>query len=341
MGERGNHKIVVTARGAPEVLRVVEEQLPEPRPGEARIAVTAAGVSAYDVMTRSISFPGNPRVPYTPGEDVVGVIDELGAGVSGFEVGQTVAAWTFGDGGGYAEFVCRPAEHLVPVPAGVDPAAAVCMVVNYLTAHLYMHTTAQLRSGERILVHGAAGGIGTALLQLGRLAGLEMYGTASQHNHELVRELGATPIDYRNEDFVARIRSLTGDGVDVVFDPIGGARQLWRSYRALRRGGRLVPMGSVATSRQGMRAIPFSLLMVAWLKLLPDGKRAPLSPNMMKYPQAHMSWYRDTMAELLDHVAAGKITPVIADRIPLVEAARAHRLLERSGHAGKAVLITG
>ena len=339
MRRAGNQRVVVTRRGGPDVLRVVEEDLPEPASGEVRVRVLAAGISAFDLMIRSIWFPGNPRPPFTPGEDIVGVVDEPGEGVSGMEPGRLVAAWTFGDGGGYAEFVCRPAGQLVAVPPGLDPAEAVALVVNYLTAHLYLHRTAGVRSGQRILVHGAAGGLGSALLQLGKLAGLEMYGTASRHNHELVCALGATPIDYRTEDFVERIRELTGDGVDVVFDPIGGARQLRRSYRALRKGGRLVPLGSVATAEKGMKIIPLSLLAVGLLKLIPDGRRVPLSPNMTKFPRTHSDWYRATLAELLDFAATGKLTPVIAERIPLVEAARAHELLERGGLAGKVVLV--
>lgn len=338
MEQAKHHRIVVSERGGPDVLEVVEEELPEPRSGEVRVKVMAAGVSAYDITTRSLSIPGNPKLPFTPGEDIAGVVDALGIGVSTFEPGQLVAGWTFGRGGGYAEYVCMPADDLVPVPAGVDPAESVCMVVNYLTAHLYMHQTAQARSGERVLVHGAAGGIGSALLQLGHLAGLEMYGTASRHNHELVTALGATPIDYRQEDFVARIRELTGDGVDIVFDPVGGGRQLWRSYRALRRGGRLVAMGSVATEQQGVRAIPLGLLVVGLVKLIP-GRRAPLTPNMMKFPFEHRDWYRDTLRELLDYLATGKIHPVVAARVPLTEAARAHEILERGGHAGKVVLL--
>ena len=334
-----NHRIVVKRRGEPDVLQVVEEDLPEPRPGEVRVKVLAAGVSAYDLMVRSISFPGNPRVPFTPGEDIVGVVNKPGDGVSTVELGQRVAGWTFGDSGGYTEFICRPTSQLVPVPSGLDPAEAVALVVNYLTAHLYLHKTASVRNGERILVHGAAGGLGTALLQLGKLAELEMYGTASKHNHELVSALGAIPIDYRTEDFVERIRNLTGDGVDAVFDPIGGARQLWRSYRVLRRGGRLVPLGSVATSKAGMKVIPLSLLTILLLKLIPDSRRAPLSPNMMKFPHTHNDWYRETLTELLDSAATGKIRPVIAERIPLLEAVRAHELLARGGHAGKVVLV--
>jgi len=195
-----HHRVVVTRHGGPEVLQMVEEDLPEPRAGEVRVKVLAAGISAYDLMfRRSGSLPGTPRVPFTLGEDIVGVVDRLGEEVSTLEPGQTVAGATFclGVGGGYAEFICLPTSELVPVPSGVDPAEAVCVVVNYLTAHMAMHRTANIRGGERILVHGAAGGVGTALLELGKLAGLEMYGTASKYNHELVSALGATPIDYR------------------------------------------------------------------------------------------------------------------------------------------------
>jgi NADPH:quinone reductase-like Zn-dependent oxidoreductase len=334
-----NHRVVVTRHGGPEVLQLMEEDLPEPQAGEARVKVLAAGISAYDLMFRgSGSFPGSPRVPFTLGEDIVGVVDKLGEEVSTLKAGQVVAGGTFclGVGGGYTEFICLPASELVPVPSGLDPAEAVCLVVNYLTAYNVMHQVANVRSGERILVQGAAGGVGTALLELGKLAELEMYGTASKYNHELVSRLGATPIDYRTEDFVERIRELTGDGVDVVFDPIGGARQLWRSYRALRKGGRLVWFGVAATKKQGMRVIPLSLLMRTLLAVIPDGKQAPLTPDLSK----DNAWYRATLAELLDLLAAGKIEPLVAERIPLAEAARAHELLERGGYAGKVVLVT-
>jgi NADPH:quinone reductase-like Zn-dependent oxidoreductase len=334
-----NHRVVVTRHGEPDVLQVVEEDLPEPGTGEVRVKVLAAGVSAYDLQfRRSGSLPGTPRVPFTLGEDIVGVVDKLGEEVSTVELGQTVAGATFclGVGGGYAEFICLPASELVPVPLDVDPAEAVCLVVNYLTAHMAMHRTASVRSGERILVHGAAGGTGTALLDLGKLSGLEMYGTASKYNHELVSALGATPIDYRTEDFVERIRSLTGNGVDVVFDPIGGARQLWRSYRVLCKGGRLVWFGVAAMKKEGLRVIPLTLLMVFLLKLIPDGKQVPLAPDLGK----DNAWYRETLTELLDLLAAGSIKPVVAERIPLVEAVRAHELLERGGYAGKVVLVS-
>ena len=341
MTQSTHHRIVVKRRGGPEVLEFVEEPLPVPQPGEARVRVEAAGVSAYDVMLRGHRFPGFTKVPYTPGCDVVGVVDDVGSEVDGLEPGRRVAASTGLGNGGYAEFICLPVDALVEVPDGVDSAEAACLPANYLTAYLAMHETAKVESGEKALIHGAAGGVGSALLELGCLAGLEMFGTASKRNHELVTKLGARPIDYRTEDFVERIRAFTGKGVDVVFDPIGGWSQLWRSYRALRKGGRLVWFGVAATSRRGMLVIPASLAMQGLVSIIPDGRNAPLMDNAGKLAGGENTWYRKTMTELLDYLAAGKIHPVVADRIPLAEASRAHELIERGGYAGKVVLVTG
>ncbi len=334
-----NHRVVVSRHGGPEVLTLIEDDLPVPAAAQARVKVSAAGVSAYDLMfRRSGRLPGTPKVPFTPGVDVVGVVDAVGSDVD-LEVGQPVAGWTIRDGGvgGYAEYVCLPAVDLVPAPAGVDPAEAVCMVVNFLTAHAMMHRVAEVRPGERALVQGAAGGVGSALVQLGGLAGLEQYGTASTGNQAVVAGLGATPLDYRTEDVVARVHELTGDGVDVVFDPVGGGRQLWRSYRTLRSGGRLVWFGMAATREQGLRVIPSTLAVRAVLAALPDGKSAPLPPDLGKLGD---EWYRRTLGELLERLAARDIEPLVAARVPLAQASEAHALLERGGHAGKVVLVT-
>ena len=194
--------------------------------------------------------------------------------------------------------ICLPADKLVLVPSGLDPAEAVCLVVNYLTAHV-MHRTARVRSGDRILVHGAAGGVGTALLELGTLAELEMYGTTSRHKSRARVRAGSHPdrLTYRTEDFVARIGALIGDGVDAVFDPIGSARQLWRSYRSLRDGGRLVWFGIATTASQGIRIIPLSVVTRAALALIPDGKKALMPPDVDTYvrddlPACSSYWQR-------------------------------------------------
>lgn len=336
--KRTNRHVVVTRYGGPEVLQVVEEGFPEPQAGEVRVKVLAAGVSAYDLMLRrSGKLLGGSKVPYTPGEDIAGVVDKLGEGVSTFEVGQRVVGYPHG--GGYSEYLCLPANDLINLPSGLDPAEAVCLVANYLTAHMILHHTAKIQRGERILVHGAAGGTGTALLELGRLAGLEMYGTASKYNHEIVSAFGATPIDYRQEDFVKCILNLTGDGVDAVFDPVGGARQVWRSYRALRKGGRLVSFGMAATSKGGLLVIPATLLVMVFLMLFSRGKQASMSPNLAEFAPGNLDWYRETMAELLKALEEDKIKPVV-ERIPLVKAVRAHELIEHGSYAGKVVLVT-
>lgn len=328
-----NRRIVVIERGAPEVMQVIEEQPPHPKDNEVRVRTLAAGVSGMDLMVRSRSFPGFPKVPFTPGVDVVGVVEEVGAGVRELEPGMRVAA-LIGEVGGYSEMVCLPAAKAVPLPEGLEADQAAAVVTNYLTAYTMLHRAAHVESGEQVLVHGAAGGVGTALLELGSMDGLQLFGTASKGNHELVAALGATPIDYRTEDFVARVQDLTDDGVDVVFDPIGGARQLWRSSRALRKGGRLIWFGVAGTARRGVKVIPESMLAAVVIGLLPNGKRAPFPPDVDK-PN---DWYRLTLETLLDYAATGKISPVIAERFPLLEARAAHEFMEQHRYAGKVVL---
>jgi len=159
-------RIIVTHYGGPDALRVIQEECPEPKTGEVRVRVLAAGVSLPDVMAREGIHPETPLVPFTPGWDLVGVVDRLGEGVSGIEPGQTVAALPIH--GAYAEFVCLPLGELVPVPPSLDPAEAVSLVLNYITAYQMMHRSVQVKPGQRVLIHGAAGGVGSALLQLGR-----------------------------------------------------------------------------------------------------------------------------------------------------------------------------
>src|ERR1700758_577161 len=217
-------RVIVTHYGGPDALRVVEEECPEPKNGEVRVRVLAAGVSLPDLLMREGVHPETRPVPFTPGWDLIGVVDRLGAGTSGIEPGRIVAALPIS--GAYAEFVCLPQRELVPVPSGLDAAEAVSLVLNYTTAYQMLHRSAEAKPGQRVLIHGAAGGVGSALLQLGRLAGLEMYGTCSSRGAPVVAELGGIPIDYQYQDYVKEIHRLTSEGVDAVFDPIGGAH-LW------------------------------------------------------------------------------------------------------------------
>jgi NADPH2:quinone reductase len=257
-----SRRIIVSHYGGPDALQMVEEECLEPKPGDVRVRVLAAGVSLPDVMMREGIHPETPRLPFTPGWDLVGIVDRLGDGVSGLAVGERVAALPIH--GAYAEFIYLPQRDLVPVPDGLDAAEAVSVILNYVTAYQMMHRTAKVRSGQTALIHGAAGGVGTALLQLGRLAGLKMYGTCSAGAAAAVSAMGAVPIDYEHQDFVAEIHRLTGDGVDVVFDSIGG-RHIWESRAALRRGGRVIAYGLTGSLRGGRvrRVVPVVVIVFA------------------------------------------------------------------------------
>jgi NADPH2:quinone reductase len=338
---------MVTHYGGPDALRVVEDECPEPDTGEVLVRVLAAGVSLPDIMAREGTHPETPRVPFTPGWDLVGVVDRLGERVSGIERGSMVAAMPIH--GAYAEFVCLPHDELVPVPSGLDPAEAVCVVLNYITAYQMMHRSTHVEPGQRVLIHGASGGVGTALLQLGRLAGLLMYGTCSSRSSQAVTDLGGIPIDYTNQDFVREIRRLTGEGVDVVFDPIGGSH-LWYSRKALRPGGRVVGYGLIPSirgeglasrrsgRRQRFRGTATFGLYIAGGWILPGRKRVvPYSIQTLK--RLKPAWFREDLVVLLDLLQQKKIKPLIAQRLPLAEARQAHELLGRGGVIGKIVLM--
>ncbi len=340
-------RIVVTHYGGPDALRVVEEDCPEPKRGEVRVRVLAAGVSLPDIMAREGVHPETPAVPYTPGWDLVGEVDRLGNGVSGMEPGQMVAAMPIH--GAHAEFVCLPQREFVPVRPGLDAAEAVALILNYITAHQMLHRSAKVKPAQRVLFHGASGGVGTALLQLGRLADLEMYGTCSSRGAPAVSDLGGVPIDYQHQDVVRKIRRLTGDGVDAVFDPIGGPH-LWHSREALRRGGRVVGYGNttalrgegLGSNRTGRRnrlhGIPMYAVYIAGGWLLPGRKRiVPYSIQTLK--RLKPALFRQDLLALLELLQQQRIKPLIAHRFPLADARRAQELLAKGGVIGKIVLV--
>jgi len=339
-------RIIVTHYGGPDALKVVEEECPEPKGGEVRVKVLAAGVSLPDVLAGEGVHPETPRVPYTPGWDLVGIVDQIGEGVSGFELRQTVAAMPIS--GCYAQYVCLPHRKLFPVPAGLDPAEAVAVVLNYITAYQMLHRSAKVRPGQCVLIHGASGGVGTAFLQLGRLAGAEMYGTCSAQAVEVVKELGATPIDYRNSDFVQEIRHLTGDGVDAVFDGIGGDN-LWRSREALREGGLVVVYGFQSKLRGGRMASDApsgrhpirESTILGWYIFrnwfLP-GRKSMVPYSIQWLMRQKPAWFRHDLLTLFDLLQQKKIKPLIAQRLLLSQAQHAHELLGSGGVIGKIVL---
>jgi NADPH2:quinone reductase len=340
-------RIVVSHYGGPENLQVIEEECPEPAPDEVRVRVLAAGVALPDVMAREGIHPETPKVPFTPGWDLVGMVDELGNDTSAFKPGDTVAAMPIH--GAYAEYVCLPERKFVPVPDALDPAEAVSMILNYVTAYQMMHRSAKVKDGQRVLIHGAAGGVGTALLQLGKLLDLEMYGTCSSRGALAVTGLGGVPIDYKDQDFVEEIHRLTGDGVDAVFDPLGGDH-MWRSRWALRRGGRVVAYGNTTSlrgkdrsggdhaRRNRLHGIPVFALYIAGGLLLPGRKRV-IPYSIQTLMRLRPKLFREDLITLFDLLTQQKLKPIVAERIPLSEARCAHEMLEKGGVIGKIVLI--
>jgi len=338
--------MVVSKFGGPENLRLIEDEIPEPRGYEVRVKILTAGVSLADILMREGIHPESlfKRTPFSPGWDIVGTVDKLGeklSTTSTWQIGDVVAALPIV--GGYAQYQCVPSNQIVSVPSGVDYAEAVGIVLNYTTAYQMLHRCAHIKSGESILVHNAAGGVGTALLQLGNLVGLEMYGTTSPRKEKVVLALGAKPIDYKSVDFVQEIFRLTNNGVDAVFDGVG-TKSLLRSYKTLRAGGRLVGYGFGSTLKDGRRrghqivSNFINWINVLALNLIRDRRKIiPYSIQTLK--RRKPEWFLEDLEILLNLLKQEKIKPIIAERMPLNDAARAHELLGTGSVTGKIVLI--
>ena len=326
----------------PTGLLVEERDLPVPGAGQALVRVEATGVSFAEQQMRRGKYYDQPSFPFVPGYDLVGTVEATGDGVDPAMIGRRVAAVV--KTGGWATHLLIDATHLVPVPAGVDPADAETVIVNGITAWQMLHTVARVRRGQTIVVLGANGGVGSTLVQLAADAGVTVIGTASVRHHDHVRSLGATPVDYRAPDLTDRLRALAPDGVDAVFDHVGGPG-LQDSWSLLRRGGTLVSYGSAATKDDaGKSQLPVLALfgrVLLW-NLLPNGRRAHFYNFWAGRRLRPARFYRrlsDDLTQVLDRLAAGTLTAQVAARLPLVEAGRALALAESHTVAGKVVLL--
>ena len=328
-------KVILNEFGGPEVLEVVEEAtLPEPGEGEVRVKVLAASATFTDTMVRKgIYFGFKETPPLSPGYDMVGVVDKIGANVDGFAFGQMVADLTVW--GAYTEYMLRPANSLVPVPAEVSPADAVSMVLSYVTAYQMLHRVAKVKRGQSILVHGAGGAVGTALLELGKLLDLKMYGTASASKRELVEGLDAVHIDYAKEDFVARMQA---EGkVDAAFDAISG-ENFKRSFASLKKGGALVPYGFYDNSMGKGGSVPIDFMKIMLWNILPNGRKASFY-SIGDLRKKNPAWFKEDLAALFDLLKAGKLKPAIERRMKLDDAKEAHELIEKAAVKGRIVLM--
>ncbi len=326
--------VMLTKKGGPEVLQVVELQLAPPGPGQLRVRVRAAGVGVTDVLMLSGGYLLAPKMPFVPGYEAVGVVDAIGAGVTGFELGQRVAALTVY--GGFAEILMREASHFLPVPEGVSDRDAAAVILNFVTAWQMIHRVAKVRSGQTALVTGAAGGVGIAALQLLKLAGVKTYGAASTKKHATLRSLGATPIYYRQERIDRFMRSLEPDGVDCVFDAVGGAN-IGPCIGALRRGGLVVGFGYLGAPGALSKLAMFCNLFVGARLRGRRGDFYGITTLYRKDPKP----LREDLPKIFALLAEKKIDPLVTHTFPLLEARQALELLAAGAVEGKIVLTNG
>ncbi|GAB7192657.1 medium chain dehydrogenase/reductase family protein [Kineococcus sp. NUM-3379] len=334
-------EIVLPGVVAPDGLQVRRTRLPAPAPGQVLVAVEASGVSFAEQQMRRGKYFDQPPFPFVPGYDLVGTVTAVGPGVHRGLTGRRVAALT--KTGAWSSAVLLDADDLVPVPDGLDPAEAETVVVNGITARQMLHRTARVRAGQTVLVLGANGGVGSTLVQLARAAGARVIGTASPRHHDTLRALGAEPVDYADPDVPARVRELAPEGVDAVFDHVGGPG-IVASWKLLRRGGTLVAYGTASTRDQAGNAMLPVLKLFGRLLLwnaLPNGRRAHFYNIWAGKKNA--ATFRARLAEDLGRVFAlladGTLKPQVAARIPLSQAGRALELAESRTVAGKVVLV--
>jgi NADPH:quinone reductase-like Zn-dependent oxidoreductase len=329
--------VVITRHGPPEVLAVQERPEPRPRPGEVLIDVRAAGINFADVMARIGFYPDAPKPPCVVGYEVAGEIAALGDGVDGeLQVGQRVVAPT--RFGGYAERAVARSDGVVPLPDQLSFEEGAAIPINYATAWEALVRAGNLRSGERVLIHAAAGGVGIAAIHIAKRTGAEVWGTASPGKHDAIRRFGVDhPLDYTRSGWEREVPKL-----DLVMDALGGA-SFRRSYKLLRAGGRLVCFGAsgvvsgesrnlVAAAKTALRMPRFNLL-----KQMSDSK-AVIGLNVLTLWDEFQSAER-WRVPLTEMLADGTIRPVVSESFSFDRAADAHRFISERRNVGKVVLV--
>jgi NADPH:quinone reductase-like Zn-dependent oxidoreductase len=329
------------------VLEVQEQPDPAVGPGEVRIDVKASGLNFADTAARVGVYPDAPKPPCVLGYEVSGEVESVGDGVESPSVGDRVVAGV--RFGGHAERVVVPAGQVLPLADRFTFEQGAAVPVNYVTAYCGLVVMAGVKEGERVLIHAAAGGVGTAAVQIARLHGAEIFGTASASKHDAILELGvAYPIDYRSQDFEAEVNRITGgEGIDIAFDALGPS-SFRKDYRLLRPGGRLVMYGvadlqegtsrSVAAIARGLARMPFATL--PWWKSLSllNENKGVFGLNMLHWWDREGDVSRIT-GPLVEQLEAGKLEPIVAESFPFDQAGDAHRFIAERRNVGKVVLV--
>ena len=327
-------RVRLNAFGGPDQLELeTVPHLPEPGMGQVRIRVLVTSAAFTDVMIRKGMYPDvRDTPPFTPGYDMVGVVDALGPGAARFRIGDRVADLT--TIGAYAGYICLPEDRLTPVPAAVSEVDALCMILSAVTPYQMLHRVARMQAGQSLLIHGAGGAVGTMMLQLAHAAGVKAFGTDVPSKHDLIRSLGAKPLSVGASE--TDLLDETGGGVDAIFDPLGGD-SLSRSLHALKRGGLLVAFGFQNEVLGHGGSIPLDFVKLKLWDWLPNG-HATAFYSIGAMRRKHPDWFHADLATLFDMLAAGRIKPVVAEVLPLSEVRHAHERIEAGSVQGKLVL---
>jgi NADPH:quinone reductase-like Zn-dependent oxidoreductase len=320
--------------GGPDRLTVVERPVPEPRTGEVLVKVLAASVQFTDIMLRKGQYPDlKEKPPLVLGYDLVGEVVKVGPGVASPIVGQRVADLTMT--GSYAQYRTLVADHCAVVDASLEPAEATSLVLSWMTAYQLLHRDARVQKGQKLLIIGAAGAVGQALVALGTLAGCKVWGAASARNADLMRALGATHVDRDGADF----GQVLQERFDVVFDGIA-EQGFSRAWRAVGPRGHLSAFGvsSGVQRNVSIALVGFWLAKLWWWNLFSIGRSTSFY-SITSLRKKHPDWFVADLDQLLGLLKRGEIKPRIADRIGLDAVAEAHTRIERGGLEGKIVLI--
>jgi NADPH:quinone reductase-like Zn-dependent oxidoreductase len=324
-------KVVITAFGDESKLAIMESELPDPDSGQVQLSIEYSIVCGSDVNMRRGTYPFQRKPPLTPGYSVIGHVRLNGTGCSKFSIGDRVACLSKYDG--QAELVNLPEKYLVGVPEGVDGKAAVALILDWVTAYQMLYRVAHVKAGQKIFVHALSGAVGGALLRLGLLAGASVYGTASAKKHDELRQLGATPFDYTNKNWITAMKGL--GGVDAVFDPLG-FESFDESYSILERGGILVGYGVnlPAWTKTAQRSvIPTMLKLFAKNLLFGSGKRT----TFFGVTRSSKNFSPD-LALLFQWLKDGKISVPIKSIFRLDQIREAHREYASSERMGSIVI---
>jgi NADPH:quinone reductase-like Zn-dependent oxidoreductase len=325
----GYKQILVTHRGGIDAMRVVDAELRAPAAGQARIKVLAVPVCQDDIAARVGNRPFLPKLPFVPGYAAVGVVDAVAPDVTEVRVGDRVAALM--QYGGYAEFIYWMANELVKVPEDLEVAEVAPILLNYLVAYQVLNRVLKAKAGEKALLIGSSGGVGTAFLQMGALAKLQLYGLASPLKHKVLWQYGAIPIDYHAQDFVEVLSKAEPRGIDYVLNGMS-SEYVERGLAVLRRGGIFVHYGGPVSFGDFLRLIAKMLFYTA----LPNGtKVVGYGTHTHNVEEFKRDW-----SQLFAMLHDGRIQPVIDARFPLLEAAGANELLASGKVVGNVVLLS-